>query len=151
MRKIVVLFALLSIIIFMTGCNQKAKNVVEKDRVQERWVIENSTGVLDNVDLKIIEEELEKLDRLEESSLLLMPLDKIAHTNYIQVYNDAAINNAKNEEEKFHVEVCFFKENGDDFELRGKDNLKKEEVQSIFREYFLNHKIPHTSDWYLVS
>lgn len=149
MKKKVVLLLIISISILCTGCSQKAKNTGDMKNLQKRWVLENDNGVIDQVTLKKIEEELDKVDHLDSEYLVLMPLEKISNTNYIQVYNDITVGHAKNEEEKFHVEVCFLKE--DDFELRGKDNLKKEEVYDILKDYFMSHKIPDTKDWYLVD
>lgn len=149
MKKKVVLLLILSIVILCTGCNQKAKNVGNMEAQQKRWVLENNHEVISQVTLKRIETELDKVDHLESEYLVLMPLEGISNTNYIQVYNDTAVDHAKNEEEKFHVEVCFLR--GDAFELYGKDNLKKEEVYTILKDYFMSHKIPDTKDWYLVN
>ncbi len=155
MKKRSLLLIVLSTMILFTGCNQKAKDVEsageKKTENEERWILENDQEVIDRVTLEKIEQELEKVDQLESEYLVLMPLEKIAHTNYIQVYNDTVVENEKSEEEKFHVEVCFLKGEEDDFELLGKDNLTEEEVLEILEDYFLNRKIPDTGDWYLVS
>lgn len=149
MKKKILLLFILSIIILCTGCNQKAQNTGNMKDQHKRWVLENNHDVIDQVTLKKIETELEKVNHLESEYLVLMPLEKISNTNYIQVYNDTAVDHAKNEEEKVHVEVCFLKD--DDFELYGKDYLKKEEVYTILKDYFMSHKIPDTKDWYLVN
>ena len=149
-KRVLVLFILFSMIL-LTGCNQKAKNTGDMKEQQKRWVLENNHGVIEQTSLKKIEEELDKVDSLDSEYLVLMPLEKISNTNYIQVYNDINVGNAKNNLEKFHVEVCFLKGNEDDFELRGKDNLTKEEVDTILKDYFTSHKIPNTKDWYLVE
>ena len=145
---------MLSAVILFTGCSQKAKDVENqggtKTDNEERWVLENDNEVIDRVTLEKIEKELEKVDQLESEYLVLMPLEKIAHTNYIQVYNEVVDGNEKSEEEKFHVEVCFLKGEEDDFELLGKDNLTEKEVLKILNDYFLNRKIPDTKEWYLV-
>jgi len=151
MKKRVLILLILCSITLLTGCNQKAKNTGDMKDQQKRWVLENSHGIIDQTSLKTIEEELDKVDRLDSEYLILMPLENISNTNYIQVYNDTNVGNQKNEVEKFHVEVCFLKGNEDDFELRGKDHLTKEDVYTILKDYFMNHKIPDTKDWYVVS
>lgn len=149
MKKKVVLLLVLSIVILCTGCSQKAKNTGDMKEQQKRWVLENNHEVISQTTLKSIENELDKVDHLESEYLVLMPLEGISNTNYIQVYNDTTVDHAKNEEEKFHVEVCFLK--GDAFELYGRNNLKKEEVYTILKDYFMSHKIPDTKDWYLAD
>jgi len=149
MKKKVVLLFILCVAVLCTGCSQKAKNTGDMTKHQKKWVLENDSGVIDQVSLKNIDHELDRVDDLDSKYLVLMPLEKISDTNYIQVYNDSSVDNIKSEEEKFHVEVCFLKE--DEFELRGKDYLTKEEAHNILKDYFISHKIPDTKDWYLVK
>ena len=151
MKKRVFILLILCSITLLTGCNQKIKNTGDMKNQQKRWVLEDNHRVIEQTSLKTIEEELDKVDNLDSEYLILMPLENISNTNYIQVYNDTNVGNQKNDTEKFHVEVCFLKGNEDDFELRGKDHLTKEEVYTILKDYFMNHKIPDTKDWYLVE
>ena len=58
-------------------------------------------------------------------------IKSINDTNYIQTYNDITVGNAKNENEKFHIEICF-KDEKEEFKLIAKYNLTKEETTKIF-------------------
>ena len=126
------------------------KYELSENNEEIKWELENDKEVLDKVDKHIIENELNKVDTLESQYLILTPSKSIKNTNYLQVYNDVTIGNAKNENEKFHIELCF-KDNEKNFKLIGKDNLIKEEVVKIFIEYFENNNIPETNDWYKVK
>lgn len=111
------------------------------------WKLENEQEVIRNVNIDVIKEELDKVDNLENPYLILTPPRNISDTRYIQTYNDINVGNAKNENEKFHIEICV-NDKEKEFKLMAKDNLTKEEIEKIFIDYFENNIVPDISGWY---
>lgn len=118
-----------------------------KEEKAMMWKLENEQETIENVNVNLIKEQLEKADNLEIQHLILMPSKNIGNTKYIQTYNDINVGNPKNENEKFHIEICVV--NGEkSFKLMAKDNLTKEETEKIFIDYFENNIVPDISGWY---
>ena len=118
-----------------------------KEEKAMMWKLENEQETIENVNVNLIKEQLEKADNLEIQHLILMPSKNISNTKYIQTYNDINVGNPKNENEKFHIEICVV--NGENsFKLMAKDNLTKEETEKIFIDYFENNIVPDISEWY---
>lgn len=118
-----------------------------KKELAEMWKLETEQVVIRDVNTDIIKEQLNKVDNLEVPYLTLSPPRNIGETRYIQTYNDINVGNAKNETEKFHIEICI-NDKVKEFKLMAKDNLTREEVEKIFIDYFENSIIPDISDWY---
>lgn len=155
-NKIIIVICLIIIILvigFFLGMKKYLKKDLEqaKQELQEiSWSLENDNEKIENVNIDIIEQEIDKVDTLESQHLILTPSKIIENTNFIQTYNDITVGNAKNDMEKFHVEISF-KDNKGKFKLLGIDNLTKNEVLKIFKDYFENTKIPDTNEWYEVK
>lgn len=111
------------------------------------WKLENDQEVIKNVNSNVIKEELSKADNLEIAYLTLTPPKNIKDTRFIQTYNDINVGNPKNENEKFHIEICV-NDKEKEFKLMAKDNLTKEEIEKIFIDYFENNIVPDISEWY---
>lgn len=123
----------------------------EKQELQKiSWILENDNEKIDNINIDIIEQELEKVYTLESKHLILIPSKIIENTNFIQTYNDVTNGNTKNDIEKFHVEISV-KSNDEKFKLFGIDNLTRKEVLEIFKDYFENTKIPDINNWYEIT
>jgi len=143
---VIILLICIGAIIGIVLYNKLNKTKLENKEIIT-WKLENDKEIIETVNIEVIKEELDKVDTLESEHLVLKPSKSIGVTNYIQTYNDINVGNAKNENEKFHVEICF-KDAKEGFKLIAKDNLTKEETTKIFIDYFENHIIPDVSTWY---
>ena len=118
-----------------------------KEEKAMMWKLENDQEVIKNVNSNVIKEELSKADNLEIAYLTLTPPKNIKDTRFIQTYNDINVGNPKNENEKFHIEICV-NDKEKEFKLMAKDNLTKEEIEKIFIDYLENNIVPDISEWY---
>lgn len=126
------------------------KRLIREESTENRWMLEDDRDTFFEFDKNIIENEINKVDKLATEWLVLQPPESIKGTIYLQVCIEIIDGDYRREGENFHIELCFEDEEENLTSFR-KDNLTKAEVLKIFIDYFENNNLPDLKDWYRVE
>lgn len=140
---------------YFSELNDKAEKrlIIEestKDIKENRWMLESNRDTYFEFNKNIIENEIDKVDRLESDWLVLQPPESIKGTIYLQICIEIIDGDYRKEGQNFHIELCFEDDEGNLTSFR-KDNLTKAEVLKIFIDYFENKNLPNITNWYSVE
>jgi hypothetical protein len=128
----------------------RAREESTKDRKENRWMLESDRDTFFEFDKNVIENEINKIDKLETDWLVLEPPESIKGTIYLQISIEGTDADYRRNGENFHIELCF-EDDEENLTSFRKDNLTKAEVLKIFIDYFENNNIPDIKDWYSVE